>query len=251
MRERQCDKRIFKNLNKIGPRPIDDIMDKAPTYSEDGKFMWNGNEWIPSPPGYIHNEGDVEEQIVDSTTVYASNIQNIPNKKSRDLSVYLNLRNSMIAVIVLMLVIAGSRYLSTPEKHTLEYYVIANSNEEFSINFLLYNPATDDDDYGSEVYCQIGGCAGIKQWSDPCIDVLWCESTISFDFEYDGAFTAFLYLLAPGMEDNPPDLCLEILLDGVQIDIACGMSGDSSDGLNFAKIYSSVFVNSDTLELIE
>lgn len=227
------------------------IMDKPPTYSEDGKFMWDGDEWIPAPPGYIHNEGDVEEKFVDSTPFDASNIQNIPDKKSRDLSVYLNLQNSIILVIVLMLVIAGSRYLFAPEKHTLEYFVIANSNEEFSINFNLYNPATDDDDYGSVVYCQIGGCAGIKQWSDPCIDVLWCESTISFDFEYGGAFTAYLSLWAPGMEDNPPDLCLEILLDGVQIDIDCGMSGDSNDGLNVAKIYSSVFVNSDTLEFIE
>ena len=38
--------------------------EKSFTYSEDGKFMWNGDEWIPSPPDYIHNEGDVQEKIV-------------------------------------------------------------------------------------------------------------------------------------------------------------------------------------------
>ena len=224
--------------------------EKSYTYSEDGKFMWNGDEWIPSPPGYNHNEGDDQEKIVESTPLDFSS-QNITDKNSRELSSYLNFQNSIIAVVVMMLVIAGSRYLFAPEKHTLEYYVIANSSEEFTITYNLYNPATDDDDYASVVYCQIGGCAGLKQWSNPCIDVLWCESTISFDFEYDGAFTAFLNLWAGGSEDNPPELCLEILLDGVQIDIACGMSGDSSDGYNIAKIYSSVFVNSDTLELIE
>jgi hypothetical protein len=27
-------------------------MPEEPTFSPDGKFMWNGSEWIPSPPGY-------------------------------------------------------------------------------------------------------------------------------------------------------------------------------------------------------
>jgi|TARA_B110000438_G_scaffold297871_1_gene344994 hypothetical protein len=226
-------------------------MAKTPTYSEDGEFMWNGDEWIPSPPGYIPDKRDIKENITNNSLLDVPNTQIHNFNKSKDLSVYLNLQNLIITAIVLMLIIAVSRYLFAPEKHTLEYYVVGSNDEEFTINFNLYNPATNDDEYGSVVYCPIGSCAGLKQWSNPCIDSLWCESSISFDFEYNGAFSAFLHLWAPGMEDNPPSLCLEILLDGVQIDIACGMSVDSNDGLNVATLYSSTFVNSNTLDSIE
>ena len=214
-------------------------MTAPPTYSEDGEWMWNGDEWIPAPPRRPPKPTKPP----------------VNRKKKARLGKRGRRRNKILnffaVFAILIVIIAGSRWLFSPDKHTLEYRVAAVSyDDEFRLGWELTKPAERKDMGGLGCLIKLEALCGDFQWTDTCTDVMGCNPKVQFEFEYERAFTALFRVTATGQEDSLPDVCIEILLDGIQIGIECGMSYDPNDGLNYGWIMVSVLINSDLIETL-
>lgn len=87
----------------------------SPTYSEDGEWMWNGNEWIPTPPGFISNK-----EIIPSSPI-------LPDNKSQGKTKIKHSKTKFspkIVAIVLVIVILGGYFaLNNDEENSVDMYV--------------------------------------------------------------------------------------------------------------------------------
>jgi len=208
-------------------------MTAPPTYSEDGEWMWNGEEWIPAPPSSPPPPPPPP-----------------PPKKKVRLGKYARRRKKFLNYVavftILIVIIAGSRWLFSPDKHTLEYSVAAISydEEEFRLYFSLFTGERARGGFGVGIGASWSGV----DWSESCLDVTFCSSKVEFVFEYESAFTAEILVECTGCEANLPEVCIEIKLDGNAIAWDCGLYSDPDDGANWGYMRQSVLINSALLD---
>ena len=50
-----------------------------PIFSPDGKFMWTGTEWIPSPPENLGNEIRMQDSVIGGDVITNTTINNDPS----------------------------------------------------------------------------------------------------------------------------------------------------------------------------
>jgi len=92
-------------------------MADEPTFSPDGKFMWNGSEWIPSPPGYSpstetnvvledDNKGVELELVTESRQVLIDQVSQLVDSLETDHNNYVAQKKAIIPPFIFTIIFA-------------------------------------------------------------------------------------------------------------------------------------------------
>jgi hypothetical protein len=149
-------------------------------------------------------------------------------------------KKQLAMVFGVILIVCVALILYPTQTYVVRYSVALQSSEEVSVGHSYFDPYLEMEVGG--YLLTVRDCAGVK----------YCNSELTFEFEYDRPFeAAYTVYVGGGEYIDDLTICISIEIESLTVDASCFLYHDSNDNLNLGVITTSHYINQGEIDKLK